>query len=359
MSLKPAHRNRTETAERHGNRRDSSGTEIQQSPALKGAVTALPRSGSGVRIPSPAPNRPSPCAERRYYSSWRGPPQRFCMTILSQDRHLLVLDYVCRAGPHDAPFEEAHERYSLSFVRRGSFGCHALGQRHELTAGGFFVGAPGDAFTCIHDHHYGGDECLSFQFSPALADEIGADPAIWRRVSVPPVASLAVIGALAQAAAEGRTTLSLEEAGLLLASRFVDTMRGTVRSPMHPTSRGAKRAVDMALWIDAHAADRISLADMADEVDLSPFHFLRIFAKVLGTSPNQYLIACRLRAAAHMLAYTDRAVTDIAFDVGFDDLSNFQRTFKRAAGVTPGGFRRLARADRKILQVRLAPAALA
>lgn len=281
------------------------------------------------------------------------------MRILFQDPHLLVIDYVCRAGPRDAPFEEAHERHSLSFVRRGSFGCSALGQRHELAAGGFFIGAPGDAFTCAHDHHHGGDECLSFQFSPTLADEICADSATWRRVSAPPIAGLAVIGALAQATAEGCTDLSLPEVGFLLASRFVDTMRGAARAPVQPTSRDARRAVDAALWIDAHAAGRIHLADAAREVGLSPFHFLRIFAKVLGRTPNQYLVACRLREAAHMLARTDRAVTEIALDVGFDDLSNFQRTFKRAAGVTPGRFRKLARADRKILQVRLPSVALA
>ena len=47
-------------------------------------------------------------------------------------------------------------------------------------------------------------------------------------------------------------------------------------------------------------------------------------------------------------------MTDIALDVGFGDLSNFVRTFRRAAGVSPGEFRRAARGDRKILQDRLA-----
>ena len=49
-----------------------------------------------------------------------------------------------------------------------------------------------------------------------------------------------------------------------------------------------------------------------------------------------------------------RAITDVALDVGFADLSNFIRTFRRAAGVSPGAFRRAARGDRKILQASLA-----
>ena len=86
---------------------------------------------------------------------------------------------------------------------------------------------------------------------------------------------------------------------------------------------------------------------------LSPFHFLRTFANVLGVTPHQYLVRSRLRHAARLLADEDRSVTDVAYDVGFGDLSNFIRTFHRAAGVSPSGFRKAAHGDRKIFQERL------
>jgi AraC family transcriptional regulator len=62
--------------------------------------------------------------------------------------------------------KEAHARHALAFVRRGSFGCCAHGRRQELAAGGFFVGYPGDAYTCTHEHHDGGDERLAFLIDP-------------------------------------------------------------------------------------------------------------------------------------------------------------------------------------------------
>ena len=96
----------------------------------------------------------------------------------------------------------------------------------------------------------------------------------------------------------------------------------------------------------------------AREVGLSAFHFLRLFRDVLGVTPHQYLVRARLRHAARLLAEEDRSITDIALDVGFADLSNFVRTFHRAAGVSPRGFRRAARGDRKIFQERLAASAL-
>ena len=281
------------------------------------------------------------------------------LTIAHEDPHLLVVDYVCRAGPHAPLFEEVHERHSLSFVRRGAFGCRSKGEHYELAPGGFLIGAPGDAYVCTHEHHHAGDECLSFQFAPDLVDKIGADDAVWRRVCLPPATELAAFGALAQATADGRTGYSVEEVSLMLAARFVDAARGEVRSRAKPSRGEARRAVEVALWMDANAGERIQLSDAAREAALSSFYFLRVFANVLGTTPNRYLIACRLRRAADLLMRTDSAVTDIALDVGFDDLSNFQRTFKKAAGVTPGQFRKLSKSDRKILQAQLAAATLA
>jgi AraC family transcriptional regulator len=71
-----------------------------------------------------------------------------------------VVDYRCDAGPADEPFVEAHTGFSLSYVRRGSFGYHARGASFDLVAGSLLVGQPGAEYICTHDHD-GGDECLS------------------------------------------------------------------------------------------------------------------------------------------------------------------------------------------------------
>jgi AraC-like DNA-binding protein len=118
--------------------------------------------------------------------------------------------------------------------------------------------------------------------------------------------------------------------------------------------RDRRRAVEAALWIEAHAHEPIALEGAAREAGLSAFHFLRLFRDVLGVTPHQYLVRSRLRRAARLLAEDERSVTDVAFDVGFGDLSNFVRTFHRAAGVSPRRFRRAAGGDRKIFQDRLA-----
>jgi AraC-like DNA-binding protein len=275
-------------------------------------------------------------------------------TTLMQSPLLSVLDYRCDAGPSDVPFVERHDGHSVTYVRKGSFGYRVGGETFELVAGSILVGHAGDEYSCTHDHHVCGDECLSFQLTPELVDMIDQRSTTWRTGGVAPRPELVVIGELAQAAAEGRSDVGLDEVGLVLAARVVAAVSGRKPSPPQAPGRDRRRVVEAALWIDAHAPEPIRLDGIAAKAGLSPFHFLRLFAKVLGVTPHQYLVRSRLRHAARLLADRARSITDVAFDVGFGDLSNFVRTFHRAAGVSPRKFREAGRAERKILQERLA-----
>jgi AraC-like DNA-binding protein len=163
-----------------------------------------------------------------------------------------------------------------------------------------------------------------------------------------------VLAELAQAAAEGRGDIDLEEAGLLYAARVVAKLRPAPAAPPAANARERRRAIEAALWVEANAHEAIDLGLMAGQAGLSRFHFLRLFTKVLGVTPHQHLLRARLRRAARLLAQESCSVSDAGFEAGFGDLSNFVNTFRRAAGVSPGAFRRLARGDRNILQDRLA-----
>jgi AraC-like DNA-binding protein len=275
-------------------------------------------------------------------------------TTLLQRNAITVTEYRCSAGPGDKPFAEQHACHSVSYVRKGSFACRTRGRSHELVAGAIMVGHPGDEYICSHDHHICGDECLSFSLSAELVETIGDHGENWRRGAVPPLAELMVLGEMADAVARGESDVGLDEIGILLASRFVDAVSGRMPKPLQAPARDRRRAVETALWIDAHSHQAIDLERAAREAGLSPFHFLRLFSNVLGVTPHQYLLRSRLRHAARLLADDERAITDVAFDVGFGDLSNFVRTFHRAAGLSPRAFRQTSRGQRKILQERLA-----
>jgi AraC-like DNA-binding protein len=274
-------------------------------------------------------------------------------TTLLQQKSITVSDFRCSAGPDDTPFVERHRCHSVSYVRKGSFGCRTRGRFFELVAGSILVGHPGDEYMCTHDHVCG-DECLSFFLTPELVEAIGDRTEVWQIGSAPPLPELMVLGELAQAAADGRSDIGLDEVGQVFASRFVEVVSGRAREPVPAKARDRRRAVETALWIDAHSHRQIDLEHAAGQANISPFHFLRLFSSVLGVTPHQYLVRSRLRHAARLLADDDSSITDIAYDVGFGDLSNFVRTFHRAAGVSPLRFRQASRGMRKIFQDRLA-----
>lgn len=272
---------------------------------------------------------------------------------IARSPSLAVVDYVCTAGPGDQPFVEVHDGFSISYVKKGSFGYRLRGEMFELVAGSVLVGYPGDEYVCTHDHHVCGDECLSFRLEPALAASLAERPDIWRTGCVPPLPDLMVLGELAQAAAEGKTNVSPEEVGLLLSERFTEIVSGQKRAAVVASPRDRRRAVEAALFLEENSHEILDLEGTARKFGLSAFHFLRLFSKVIGVTPHQYLVRSRLRRAARLLADGPRSITEIALDVGFADLSNFVRTFHRAAGISPRDFRKTARGQRQSERARL------
>ena len=84
----------------------------------------------------------------------------------------------------------------------------------------------------------------------------------------------------------------------------------------------------------------IALADLAPDAAVSRYHFLRTFRQVVGLTPHQFILRTRLHNAAVELRRSTRPVLDVAMDVGFTDLSTFNRQFKTILGVTPTLYRR-------------------
>ncbi len=267
-----------------------------------------------------------------------------------------AVEYVCDAQPTDAPYTELHDAWSISYVRRGSFGCQTLGQHHELVPGSLLIGRPGDEYRCTHDHHVCGDECLAFFLAPELVDELTGQAGAWHSGAITALPELMVLGEMAQAAVQGRNALGFDEIGLALAARFVRVRGAQRRQSQALASMDRRRAVECANWIAEHAADPIDLQLLSQRSGLSPFHFLRVFSTVLGVTPHQYLIRCRLKQAAQLLHQQEIPITDIAYRVGFGDLSNFVRSFGRAAGTSPSGYRRATQGDRNFFQAQMARA---
>jgi len=83
------------------------------------------------------------------------------------------------------------------------------------------------------------------------------------------------------------------------------------------------------------------MEEMAEKAGVSPFHFLRSFRRWTGVTPALFLSALRLEEAKRLLLTTDRSVTDICFDVGYNSLGTFTTRFTQLVGLSPARLRRL------------------
>jgi AraC-like DNA-binding protein len=83
-----------------------------------------------------------------------------------------------------------------------------------------------------------------------------------------------------------------------------------------------------------------SIAEIAGQLEISPFHFIRQFQAVFGVTPHQLRIEARLERAKRLLALGRRSVTEVCLEVGFSSLGSFSSLFLRRVGASPSEYRR-------------------
>jgi AraC-like DNA-binding protein len=131
---------------------------------------------------------------------------------------------------------------------------------------------------------------------------------------------------------------ALEDVAFDLAGAVVEIAGRMRQEPPTPARHHARIARLLRQW-NPLADGPHALAELAESAGLSPYHFLRMFKRVTGVTPYQWVLRARLREAARRLASGRDPVTDIALDVGFEDLSNFMRSFRAEFGMSPRRYR--------------------
>ena len=103
--------------------------------------------------------------------------------------------------------------------------------------------------------------------------------------------------------------------------------------------RRIRRAVE---FMQTHLAQELPLKEIAAASYLSPYHFARLFKRITGLTPHNYLANIRIEQARHLLGTSDLSINAIATRVGYDSQSHFAKVFRAATGLTPKEFRNAA-----------------
>jgi AraC-like DNA-binding protein len=212
------------------------------------------------------------------------------------------------------------------------------------------LGNAGDGYACSHEDSDGtGDDCTVLSMSAEMLDgtlaALGGGTRSATRLAdaggrfthacLPPLPRVAgLFRGLDDGGEEG---FALEEAMLAIVGQ-VHRALGDGEAPA-PLPRQDERARAAAHCIETRSAEAISLDEVAQVAGLSPFHLLRVFRQSIGVTPHQYLMRQRLMHALRLLRDTRQPVTDVAYDSGWADLSNFNRAFRREFGCSPRALR--------------------
>jgi AraC family transcriptional regulator len=257
-----------------------------------------------------------------------------------------VSDVVCSAGPRDRPFEERHHAACIAAVTEGTFQYRSPRGSAVLAPGAVLLGDEGSCFECRHEHA-AGDRCLAFHFAPDHLETIVAAVPGARRTAfavprLPPLRAVMPLLAAAEVARDDGDEQELEELALRLAGAAATALSGLRRPARRPSGRDERRVTDALRRIEARSAEPLTLGDLAREAAMSPYHFLRTFRAVAGMTPYQFVLRTRLHRAAVRLRRSNASISTIAFDAGFNDLSTFNRRFRRLMGASPRAYRRMA-----------------
>jgi AraC family transcriptional regulator len=270
--------------------------------------------------------------------------------LLARGRGWQVSDLVCDAGPSQGAFEERHESVCIAAVTQGTFQYRSPRGSALLSPGSFLLGNAAECFECGHEYDTG-DRCLSFHFAPDLFETIvsavpKARSAAFAIPRLPPLPSLVPLLSAAERARDRRDAMELEEVGLRLAGAVLSTLATGNEPARRPSRRDEERVTHALRTIEAAADETLTLAALADDAAMSPYHFLRTFRDVVGMTPHRAIIHARLRRAAARLSASETPISTIAFDAGFGDLSTFNGRFRKVFAATPSAYRAFSRDPR-------------
>ena len=252
----------------------------------------------------------------------------------------------------------SHEVYELNFIERGRGVRRVVGDSIEEIGDYELTLITGDGL----EHAWEQGNCkepdireVTIQFSPYLLDnkllarnQFASVRKMFERARMGLTFSMPAIMKVynlidALASKEERMDQFLDMLKILY-ELSMDTGARTLASHTFAKTghdRQSRRVNKTQEYIAQHYREEIKLEDLAALVAMVPSAFSRFFKQHTGRSPLDYIIDVRLGAAARMLVDTTTSVSEICYACGFNNLSNFNRTFKARRGYTPRDFRAL------------------
>jgi AraC family transcriptional regulator len=140
---------------------------------------------------------------------------------------------------------------------------------------------------------------------------------------------------------EGTAAQAWVDSAMALIARTLFDRAGQPGPQREGAARLSVAQVDrLRQFVEANLAEPIGIAEMAAEVGLSQFHFIRAFKAARHQTPHQFMTMCRLERARLLVQFTENPLAGIAYATGFSSQAHMTTRFRQVLGVTPGALRR-------------------
>lgn len=263
--------------------------------------------------------------------------------------------------PTDFPFVPLHWQDSMEiiYIKQGSGIVQVDFETYHANAGDIFLVMPGHLHSLrnipqnhmeyeniIFDMNFLGsdnvDLCSQKYLQPILNEKIKLPPYIGKNNPLYPSIS-ACLDASDHLCSLHREGYELGVKGhfLILFSMLIQLATESDGPKRHMLHQNTEKLKTVISYIEENYNTKITVTDAAAKCGYSVSHFMRWFKERTGTAFTAYLIDYRLCRAAQALQNSDDSILEIAAQTGFDNLSNFNRLFKKRFEMTPNQFRRM------------------
>ena len=236
----------------------------------------------------------------------------------------------------------SHDYYVISLIERGNQSFTHKGMKHLTLPGGIILINPGEVHTGEAADKTGFE--LRSLYPTTSHMEMATFELTSRHQMLPFFKEVRVddakirnsILSLHKAMSQGASTLECE-------SRFIWTLAQLIKqyadTSFAETRIGKeKKAIQQARhYIEERFAKGVSLHELARDVGLSPYYFLRVFRAEVGMPPYAYLESVRI-GCAQKLIRSGKSLAEAAFEAGFSSQSHMTNSFKKIIGATPGQY---------------------
>ncbi|MDR0887056.1 MAG: AraC family transcriptional regulator [Clostridiales Family XIII bacterium] len=222
----------------------------------------------------------------------------------------------------------------LVYVRKGEFYVDYMGNHYTAEKGDVFF------IDCQQPHHYWASNDLEFLYihmngsnSHELAHHIIAHHGILYQGDNARAIGKQLYSIVEQC--EKDEVIAASDFSLLCYRLLMLLMR------KGDPEEGEANPIDESIkYIRENVGKKITLDELADNIGLSKYHFSHLFKKQTGYAPMEYVISTRLDRAKILLKTTSQNVTEIAYEVGYENVGSFINLFVNKEGISPSAFRK-------------------